>query len=290
MTLSCIVIPTDFSTWARRALERVAWLAVGSRARIHLVHVAPRGEGATADLTRQLDRAADHLESMCEANGRSALQIETHLRRGDPWVEIVRQARALQADLIVLGRKGAGRGVKQVLGRTAAKVSLRSDMPVLVVGPVPRGPYRRPILALQLDPSVAAQIALLRALTPEVKSVVAVHAYHVPYEGLIGAGTAREPSRYCRQVRTGVARSVREFLGSLPTTGMRILPRLVQDSPAPAVLRSARVIGADLICTGTHGRQGIAHALLGSVAESVIVGADRDVVVSRPVRHTLEVY
>jgi nucleotide-binding universal stress UspA family protein len=290
MTLSCIVIPTDFSTWAKRALERVAWLPLGARTRVHLVHVAPKGDGTTADLVKQLDRVADQLNGMCLANGHTGLQIETHFCRGEPWVEIVRQSRALQADLIVLGRKGAGRGVKQVLGRTAAKVSLRSEMPVLVVGPVPRGPFRRPLLALQLDSSVVAQVALLSSLTVSVKSVVAVHAYHVPYEGLIGAGTAREPSLYSRQVRTGVARSVREFLRSLPATDIRLVPRLVQDMPASAVLRSARATGADLICTGTHGRQGIAHALLGSVAESVIVGADRDVVVARPVRHTLEVY
>lgn len=287
MALSCVVIPTDFSAWSRRALERVAMLPMRARPVIHLVHVAPGGKTDLAPLKANLDKLAALLGELRVAFGMSRPTVQVHVRRGEAWSEIVQAARAVQADLIVLGRKGAGRGVSQVLGRTAARVTLRSGTPVLVVGPPPRVPYRKPLLALQLDSSVMAQVSLLNELLePNVKSVLAVHAYHVPYEGLIAPNEHSTESIYLKQIQAEVARSVRRFLKELPAPGIRMRVRMVKDMPAPAVLRTARQEKADLICTGTHGRKGIAHAFLGSVAESVIIGADRDVVVARPVRYT----
>jgi nucleotide-binding universal stress UspA family protein len=40
--------------------------------------------------------------------------------------------------------------------------------------------------------------------------------------------------------------------------------------PAEAIVRTAEERGADLIVMGTHGRTGLSHALLGSVAEKVV--------------------
>lgn len=287
MPLSCVVIPTDFSAWSRRALERVAMLPMRARPVIHLVHVAPRGRSDLAGAKDNLGKLAKLLGELRVTLGLSRPTVHVHVRRGEPWSEIVQAARAVQADLIVLGRKGAGRGVGQVLGRTAARVTLRSGAPVLVVGPPPRGPYRKPLLALQLDSSVMAQVSLLNdLLEPAVKRVLAVHAYHVPYEGLIAPDEPAGSGSYQKQVLADVSRSVRQFLKELPSPGIRMRVRMVKDMPAPAVLRTARQERADLICTGTHARKGLARAFLGSVAESVICGADRDVVVARPVRYT----
>ena len=40
--------------------------------------------------------------------------------------------------------------------------------------------------------------------------------------------------------------------------------------PAEEILKAARDNGADVIVMGTHGRTGIAHAVMGSVAENVV--------------------
>lgn len=41
-------------------------------------------------------------------------------------------------------------------------------------------------------------------------------------------------------------------------------------SPAEEILAAAAEIHADLVVMGTHGRRGIAHAMIGSVAERVV--------------------
>jgi nucleotide-binding universal stress UspA family protein len=45
---------------------------------------------------------------------------------------------------------------------------------------------------------------------------------------------------------------------------------LVSGRAAPEIVERARKTGADLIVVGTHGRGGIEHAILGSVAERVV--------------------
>jgi len=49
--------------------------------------------------------------------------------------------------------------------------------------------------------------------------------------------------------------------------------------PSRAICGYASDAGADLIVVGTHGRGGIRRVVLGSVAERVIRGADRPVLV-----------
>jgi len=58
---------------------------------------------------------------------------------------------------------------------------------------------------------------------------------------------------------------------------------LATASPADAILSSSRSLDADIIVMGTHGREGLSQALLGSVAESVIQQSDRPVLTVRPI-------
>jgi nucleotide-binding universal stress UspA family protein len=58
-----------------------------------------------------------------------------------------------------------------------------------------------------------------------------------------------------------------------PLADISIGHRLEYGEPASVILEVAREIGADLIVMGTHGRTGLRHLLMGSVAEQVVRGA-----------------
>jgi len=52
--------------------------------------------------------------------------------------------------------------------------------------------------------------------------------------------------------------------------GLHCYGRILEGGPYQEIVREARDANADLIVIGTHGRRGLAHMLLGSVAEQVV--------------------
>ena len=64
---------------------------------------------------------------------------------------------------------------------------------------------------------------------------------------------------------------------------------VVSGPPAEEIVRYARDAGVDLIVLGTHGRTGLAHVLLGSVAEKIVRKAPCPVLTVRPPSHEARV-
>ena len=56
---------------------------------------------------------------------------------------------------------------------------------------------------------------------------------------------------------------------------------VVEGSAGEVLLHLAGRLPADLLVAGTHGRTGVAHALLGSVAEELLLRAHCDVLVAK---------
>ena len=66
-----------------------------------------------------------------------------------------------------------------------------------------------------------------------------------------------------------LAKEMELLLGELEQRGIPAHGRLEEGSPREAIVRAAANGKYDLIIMGTHGRTGLAHLFLGSVAESV---------------------
>lgn len=289
--LESVLVPSDFSPGARRAMERAARLPIDSEGRIHLIHVLPRGTSvsvqrqATARLSREWARVERHARTA----GFQPAPATTRSVIGEPYVEIIRQARTEEVDLLVLGRRGSGGSFKSALGSTAARVARMSDAPVLLVDKKPDRSYRRPLVAFALDPSMRRLLELvLRVCDNRVKTINAVHAYRVPFTGFVSAGTEARPSLHHQQCRDAAAAGLAAQLQLLRGYGLRVNAVLRRGDARSVVLHEAEQTRADLVAMGTHGRSGIAHALVGSVAESVMTFARQDVLVARPVRFTFE--
>lgn len=69
------------------------------------------------------------------------------------------------------------------------------------------------------------------------------------------------------------ARSYAAAFGIVPETEQ------LEGDPAEQLLELARLRGADLIVVGSRGRGAVAEALLGSVSQAIVHGADRPVLV-----------
>ncbi len=76
--------------------------------------------------------------------------------------------------------------------------------------------------------------------------------------------------------RTRLERAAKRLHGRVDATA-RTRTVLLTGTPHVEICRLADEVGADLIVIGTHGRTGIRHALIGSVAERVVRHAKRAV-------------
>ncbi len=128
------------------------------------------------------------------------------------------------------------------------------------------------ILLVPTDFSVAAEAALDHALGLASKlgaKVYVLHAYQLPVVGFpdgVLVPTAEIASRVVSWAQGQLAVCVARRKES----PVEIVPILKQADARDAVLAVADEVSADLIIMGTHGRRGIARALIGSVAESVV--------------------
>ncbi|MFW6051688.1 MAG: universal stress protein [Myxococcota bacterium] len=96
-----------------------------------------------------------------------------------------------------------------------------------------------------------------------------LHVYQLPMYTMPDGALLAGPD-----VATRVLETSREALGEVvdrhAQRGVPIERHLTEGVPHAEIDRVAREVGADLIVMGTHGRSGLGHLLLGSVAERVV--------------------
>jgi nucleotide-binding universal stress UspA family protein len=137
-----ILCPVDFSPGASAATEYAVSLAEKLGARVHLLHVYPLPMLAAPDgglmvtpemvtrMSTESERAISEVAARYEGRG---VEIETHVRDGAPYSEILRRAEQVGADLIVMGTHGRSGIAHLLLGSVAEKVVRSSLIPVLTV-------------------------------------------------------------------------------------------------------------------------------------------------------------
>jgi len=136
-----ILVPTDFSAGADRALAYANALASHSGAEVLLLHTlelplpqyALQPEGMQDYNHYRVVEAREQLQRYHEQHpADSGTKLTTLLAIG-PTVElVVEKAEQHEADLIVMGTRGAG-GLRKLLGTNAAAVLSASRIPVLIV-------------------------------------------------------------------------------------------------------------------------------------------------------------
>jgi nucleotide-binding universal stress UspA family protein len=131
------------------------------------------------------------------------------------------------------------------------------------------------------DFSASADLALREAAALAAKSGGRIHVMHaldwsqIP---LHPPGVAMpSPITLAPQVQESLARLVRKRLGSVRVP---VTISVAVGKPIACILDAAR--GADCIVMATHGRTGLLHAVMGSVAERVVRYSPIPVLTIRP--------
>lgn len=136
-----ILLATDGSDDAGRALEHAITLASGTDATIHAVSVV---ETRTAydnaivdpDEVRKNLRndAVEALEVVEKAAEEAGVECHTAVDEGPPPARLLEHAERVDADVIVIGATGRSQFKRLLLGSTAEQLLSESPVPVVVVG------------------------------------------------------------------------------------------------------------------------------------------------------------
>lgn len=294
--LRSILVPVDLAPGTDRVIGRAALLPLADDARIHLLHVVPQrlprrlAQTARPEAEASLRAWAERLEQALRGGAR----VEVVTTVGKPAAEIGRRARAVKADLIVSGR-GSARAVRDAfLGSTAERVMRIGRCPVLAVRRRPRVPYRRPLLALDLDDAARRALSVaLRILPPPRPVLTLIHAYDPPYRGLVYSSLeSEEAAAYRQEALAEVRGRIAEFLAE--ALGQAVADDEVTDrpvtwrshvrygSPRTVIRKAVDKHRADLLVMGSHGHAGVTHAFLGTVAGDLLREVSCDVLVVPP--------
>ncbi len=90
---------------------------------------------------------------------------------------------------------------------------------------------------------------------------------------------------YIEESRAAAAKALTTVLDPQWAVGRKVVQAVVEGSPKVEIVRYARTHEIDLIVLATHGRSGLAHIIIGSVAESVVRTAPCPVLTVRPEGH-----
>jgi nucleotide-binding universal stress UspA family protein len=289
--LGNVLVATDLSAAAARAVERAGRLPLGPGTTLTVLHVLP-ARAATAEreeAEQALARATALAETSAAASGHRDVRVQSRVAEGRAFVEIVRAARDLAAELVVVGRHGRGTFRDLLLGSTAERVLRKGTTAVLIVTAPAGAPYAHALAAVDRTEGAARTIHLARRLLDPSGMLDVVHAYEtVRARAIARAGFSEDDYlRYQLDTERQVRAAVRDLVAAADPgpVGSAIVE---EGDPRRVILDVAAQCRCDLLALGTHGGSAAVHVLIGSVAEAVVRGARCDVLVARVERSRFE--
>jgi len=136
------------------------------------------------------------------------------------------------------------------------------------------------------DFSECAELALEEAIALARRlgaRMLLLHAYELPAL-LPGAEGSIALGELDRSIRESARAALQERAERVRSAGLEVEVRVEAGSPVELIARTAEENRIDLVVIGTHGRTGLAHVLLGSVAERTVRTAPCPVLTVRPLK------
>lgn len=98
-----------------------------------------------------------------------------------------------------------------------------------------------------------------------------LHVFESPffYPAEISVGAYPEVYQWLQDFRQDELKKLNALAEQLRKEGLSVEPLFKEGVPSLEIVQTAKEVGADLIVLGTHGRKGLSHVVMGSVAERV---------------------
>lgn len=275
-----IIVASDLSERSDRAIDRAVVLARQFDLPLKIVHVVD------ADLPSSL---ADSIRNYAELHLNNCLaalpqavhaQVTIEIILGHDYKEILRIAEDEDAEVIVLGCHRQPSTTDRFLGTVAERVIREGHRPVLVVKKAAESPYRKVLVCVDFSLQSHRAMRYGSDFVPDGRFYF-VHAYQIPFHGFMRGKATHNQVRTMHEERIrSVVRKEMDAFGTSAAPFHTQVERIIEEGPPVEVIsRQIGRIKPDLIVAGTHGRTGVAHMMLGSVAEELLRDPPCDILV-----------
>ena len=300
LSIDRVLFPTDFSDGSKRAFPQAAFLADWHDAELHILNVTGRYRHdykETKDhfpidldtLTDWLRRPSASIKGSKWPDLQNLSITQEQIESSSPAKQIVDYADANDVDLVVMGTHGR-RGVDRMLfGSVTEEVVRQAPCPAFTVRTdaevVPAQAVRR--ILVPVDFSDASDTAVQHAKEIAFTYGAEIDLLHVVeepfYPPAYGPDVETFPTEdVVERVEKQLARMAEDDIGF-----EHVMVSATTGSPSNEILNYIEENEVDLVVVATHGRTGLDHILLGSVAERVLRRSPIPVFVVKPDRKSL---
>ena len=282
---SRIFVATDLSARCDRAVARAGQLASTWQAQLLVAHVVSAAEVARRDgLTntvpswRRPESWALALQRTLEADLEAeGIAATAKVVVGAPALAVQQAATDDGAGLIVLGIAKDARMDRIQLGSTVDTLVRHARVPVLNVRGRARAAYRHVAVATDFSQAALQALRLAARWFPGARLSL-FHAY-MPPGTMLGNGAVADDAWRTAATQEYIAHVAAADLPAPAAAGLQqVIERGQPELLLPDYVAST---GVDLVVLGSHGRSGLARALLGSTAENLLHVLDCDTLVVR---------
>ncbi len=285
-----ILCPVDFSESSDRALDYALALGKCHGGSVSVMHVLPK---LLADpdvypyLTEPImtsgearDGAYRRLGDFVHRALANGIGAQVILEDGDVVEEVLKKAKSLGADLVVMGTHGRRGFQRLVLGSVTERVLRQSEAPVLSIPPsapkieTARGPFRKILCPVDFFPASLAGLSVGLALSQENAELLVLHVVEFHFPPALGEAVAFDVTDLRERHRLQAMAKLEELLSKEARAHTRLqTPVLESGSPYQEILKTAEQEGCDLVVMGVAGRSSADLVFFGSTANHLVRSA-----------------
>ncbi len=258
-----ILLAYDGSHFAESALGDLPRMGLDADATICVLVVVPKSAApeAVAEAEKRTAHASQVIRSLLPQ-----VQIEPIIATGAPADEILLEAQAQQAELVIIGAHGKSMLERLLFGSVSSRVAAEAPCSVRLCRPHPQPGFQHLRLSLAIDGSAGSELAITKTLQRPWPQGTGFH--------VIAVADPLHPSDSMQSRITTVAAQLKE-------AGYFALPVLLEGNPAKAILKHSETWAPHCILLGCRGREHGTSRKLGTLATEMVHHGDSHVEVMR---------
>ncbi len=284
--MNTILVPTDFSETANRALEVAVQLTKKYNSKLILLHmleipehllphvsltndVSAMQNTHTGDLPTgffYMKLAQKRFAEIAELPFMKGVNYEENVQNHNNFKGIIDSAHKYGADLIVMGSHGNTGFMEMFVGSNTEKVVRTSDIPVLVIKSKHLNfDVKNFVFATSWEKESKQSLVDAYRLSKKLGATMNIVYINTPVNTTLND--------------IDVAEKIRNLLSDTEVPADTVTASLYSDtSIEEGILNYCDKVNADLIGVTTHGRSGLAHFFNNSISEGIANHADIPVV------------